>query len=243
MLKRPLLLKLFALFLLIDPVLRVAFIAIEREFSFLEVLNKTLSLPPLDIFNFWLLFPISGILLLGIKSWSYIVFISIQLYSFYFHINYEPFSWPYLSKTPSATAYLLLMINFLMVLYLLLPRTREVFFNKELRWWERGARYTINEPCFCSLIDKEIHGKVVDLSHGGALLTLDSEINKGDIVDLDFEILNQKVQITSQVIRRVLKNDKVYYGTQFKFSGFYQKLKLKFLMLSISKISNYEKYR
>ena len=243
MLQRPLILKLFALLLFIDPLLRIAFISIERDFSFLTVLNKTLHLGPVDFFNFWFLFPISGVLLLGVKVYSYLAFILIQFYSLYFHINYESFSWPYLSKTPSSTAYMLLVLNIGMVLYLLLPRSREIFFDKSLRWWERGSRYTINEPCFVKVLDQEIHGKVVDLSHGGALIDLDHKVNTGDIVNLNFDILNSNVNLTAQVIREVRKGHHVYFGTQFMYQGLWQKIRLKFLMLSIAKTKDYEKYR
>lgn len=243
MLKRPLILKLFALFLFIDPILRISFISIEREFPFWAVLSKTFTLGILDFFNFWFLFPLSGLLLLSVKLYSYVLFISIQLYSLYFHLNYESFSWPYLSKNPSSTAYLLLGTNVLMMVYLLMPRSREIFFDKNLRWWERGSRYTINEPCFAKLLDKEIHGKVVDLSFGGALLKLDEEIDTGNIVKLDFDILNRNVSINAQIIRKIQRDDKVFFGTQFMFESSWQKIKLKALMLSVSKISDYDKFR
>ena len=116
MLKRPLILKLFALFLFLDPLLRVVFLSIEKEFDFTVVLMKTLNLPIIDVFNFWFLFPISGLLILGVKNYTYIFFIVIQFYSLYFHINYTPYNWPYLSETPSVNSYILLIINMLHVL-------------------------------------------------------------------------------------------------------------------------------
>ena len=124
MLRRPLLLKLFALFLFIDPILRVLFISMEREFPVLTVIQKTFELGAFDFFNFWFLFPISGFLVLSVKMYSYLFFIGIQFYSLYFHLNYEPYSWPYLSVAPSVTAYLLLAINLFIVIYLMLPRSR-----------------------------------------------------------------------------------------------------------------------
>lgn len=243
MLKRPLILKLFALFLFIDPILRISFISIEREFPFWAVLSKTFTLGMVDFFNFWFLFPVSGLLLLSVKLYSYILFISIQLYSLYFHLNYEPFSWPYLSENPSSTAYLLLGINVLMMIYLLMPRSREIFFDKNLRWWERGSRYTINEPCFAKVLDKQIHGKVVDLSFGGALLKLDEDVSTGDIVRLDFDILNKSISINAQIIRKIDRDGKSFFGTQFLFESSWQKIRLRGLMLSVSKISDYEKFR
>ncbi|MBT4792813.1 MAG: PilZ domain-containing protein [Halobacteriovoraceae bacterium] len=243
MLKRPLILKLFALFLFIDPLLRITFIAIEREFPFWVVLTKTFALGPADFFNFWFLFPVSGILLLSVKLYSYLVFITIQLYSIYFHLNYEPYSWPYLSESPSITSYLLLATNVMMMFYLLLPRSREIFFNKNLRWWERGSRYTINETCFAKVLDREIHGTVCDLSFGGALLKLDEPIDAGSIIRLDFEILHKPVSISAQIVRSFDSEEGLRFGTQFLFEGTWQKLRLKLLMLSLAKLSDYDKFR
>jgi len=215
----------------------------EQDFPFWVVITKTFTLDLVDIANFWLLFPLSGILLLSVRIYSYIIFISIQLYSLYFHLNYEPFSWPYIAPTPSSTAYLLLAANMAMVCYLLLPRSREIFFDKNLRWWERGSRYTINEPCFAKLLDKEIHGKVCDLSFGGALLELDEAVEVGSILRLDFELLDKNLSLNAQVIRLIEINGQEKYGTEFLYEGTLQKLRLKFLMTSIGKVKDYGKYR
>ena len=244
MLKRPLILKLFALFLFLDPLLRVVLLSIEKEFDFTVVLMKTLNLPIIDILNFWFLFPLSGLLILGVKNYTYIVFILIQFYSLYFHINYEPYNWPYLSETPSVNSYILLIINMFMVAYLLMPRPRQLFFNKDLRWWERGSRYTIEEPCFVKVLDREVHGKVCDVSFGGALLYLDEKIETGSIVKLDFEILEKKISLNGQIVREVpLESGEIRFGIQFLFENTWQKLQLRLLMMSIAKLSAYEKYR
>ena len=243
MLKRPLILKLFALFLFIDPLLRISFISISREFTFMDVLAKTFTLGMADFFNFWFLFPLSGILLLSVKLYSYILFIGIQLYSLYFHINYESYSWPYLSEHPSSSAYVLLTVNILMVIYLLMPRSREIFFDRSLRWWERGSRYTINDPCFAVIGDKEIHGKVVDLAFGGALIELDENVPTDTLINLDFDILNKNIHLKARIVRIIHRDNKPYYGTQFIFDSKLQKFKLRLLMFSVAKVSDYEKFR
>lgn len=244
MLKRPLVLKLFAILLFIDPLLRISFISIETDFSFWVVITKTFALSAKDFFNFWFLFPLSGMLLLSVKVFSYLFFILIQLYSLYFHLNYEPYSWPYLSESPSTSAYVLLSINLLMVVYLLLPRSREVFFDQTLRWWERGSRYTINEPCFAKIMDKEYQGNVSDLSFGGALLTFKESIDIDKPMHLSFDILGKNITVDAQVVRAMEDLEgNLNYGIQFVFKNSWEKLRLKLLMFSISKITDYEKFR
>ena len=244
MLRRPLILKLFAIFLLIEPLLRTAFISIESEFEYFTVLQRTIGLSSTDFFNYWFLFPLSGLLLLSVKLYSYFAFIAIQLYSLYFHLNYEPFSWPYLDESPSMTAYTLLCFNVFMMMYLLLPTSREIFFDKNLRWWERASRYTLNEPCFVTYKEQQIHGKVIDISFGGALLQLDDVLESGSKIRIDFDILGKNVPVDAEIVR-VFKgdNESRRYGAQFIFANFWEKIRLRLLMISVSKVEDYEKYR
>ena len=244
MLRRPLILKLFAIFLLIEPLLRTAFISIESEFDYFTVLQRTIGLDTSDFFNYWFLFPLSGLLLLSVKLYSYFAFIAIQLYSLYFHLNYEPFSWPYLAESPSMTAYTLLCFNVFMMMYLLLPTSREIFFDKNLRWWERGSRYTLNEPCFVTFNEQQIHGKVIDISFGGALLQLDDVLESGSKIKIDFDILGKNVPVEAEIVR-VFKGDDESrrYGAQFIFGSFWEKIRLRLLMISVSKVEDYAKYR
>lgn len=245
MLKRPLILKLFALFMCIDPIIRLFLISIERDFSIGEVFTKTMSLTGFDFFNFWILFPVSALLLIAVRTQTYVLFLLLQFYSFYFHFNYESYAWPYLSKTPTATAYILLAINLFIVLYILMPRSREVFFDRSMRWWERGSRYSINEPCFVTFLDDNIHGQVLDLSFGGALLKLDQHIDAGSLVTLDFDILGKNLSLNAQVVRLIKNPDtgEIHFGLKFLFQDFLQKIELKMLMFNISLVGNYEKYR
>ena len=224
--------------------MRISFISIETEFELWVVLSKAFALGFKDFINFWFLFPISGILLLSVKVYSYLFFIIVQIYSLYFHFNYEPHTWPYLAETPPVTAYILLALNTLMMVYLLMPRSREVFFDKTLRWWERGSRYTINEPCFAKIAEKEFQGQVSDLSFGGALLTFEDPIDIDKDISLKFDILGKTIILDAQIVRAMEDlNGKLNYGTRFIFKNPWQKFRLKMLMLSVSKISDYEKFR
>lgn len=244
MLRRPLILKLFAIFLLLEPLLRTAFISIESEFDYFSVLQRTIGLSTSDFFNYWFLFPLSGILLLSVKLYSYIAFIAIQLYSLFFHLNYEPYSWPYLDESPSMTAYTLLCFNVFMMMYLLLPTSREIFFDKNLRWWERASRYTLNEPCFVTFKGQQIHGKVIDISFGGALLELDDSLESGSEIKIDFDILGKNVPVDATIVRVLRPEEETTrYGAQFIFQSLWEKLRLRMLMLSVSKVGDYEKYR
>lgn len=244
MLRRPLILKLLALYLILEPFLRAVIISIETEFSLGAVIMKTFSLDFQNVFNFWFLFPLSGLLILSVNPIGYLFYIATQVYSFLLHWNYQPYEWPYLSQTPFVTAYILLFVNVFFVVYLLLPGSRAFFFNKNLRWWERGSRFIIDEPCFFRHMDREIHGKVLDLGKGGALISSDEGMGLGDLVHLEFDVLDRNISLGAQVVREV-PSDSEYrkYGVQFLFTGEMQKLRLRFLMLMVLMSGDYKKLR
>lgn len=243
MVKKPLILKLLALYLILDPVLRAAVISIETEFSFFHVIAKTFSLDAMNVFNFWALFPLSGVLILTVNPLSYGFYIATQIYALFMHWNYTPYDWPYLAPTPFVTAYVLLFVNIFFVIYLLMPGSRVFFFDKNLRWWERGSRFLVNEPCFVTYMDKEIHGKVKDLAKNGALLASDEPLSLGDIVQVEFDILDRKLSMGAQVVREAHTDGVRDYGVQFLFNGTWDKAKLRFLMLMVLLSGDYEKLR
>ena len=238
--KRPLLLKLFAFILLCEPLIRIVLMSLEKEFPLSTILSRSLSLGLKDSIHFWLLFPISGFLILSVKPVAFIAYIMIQLYSLYFHITYESFSWPYLSNVPTASALFLLGLNICFIIYFLLPRNREPFFNKGLRWWERGSRYVVDQSCIIVINDQEVMATLSNISFSGALIAIKQEINEGDHFKIEFDILGEEYQFNS-VVKRKLKNN--MYGLIFNFDNYFQKIMFRLKIYSIDKNALLEKYR
>lgn len=242
MITKPLIIRLFAWFLILDPVLRIAVMAIEKDFPFLSVFHKAKDLGMGDFFNFWFLFPLSGALLLSVKSISYLLFIALQLYGLYFHISYESYSWPYLSEGPTISAIVLQTINLAFVFYILLPRTRSAFFDKNLRWWERGSRFSIGSKCMISINGENKSGTLVDLSYSGAMVQIPYPLKEDDQIVLDFEIMDKNLVINGKVVR-VIDQAQSKYGIKFNFINILQQFSLKFLLLTIEKSGSYARYR
>jgi hypothetical protein len=242
LISKPLIIRLFAWFLILDPIIRIAVMAIEKDFPFLSVFYKAKGLDLKDFFNFWFLFPLSGALLLSIKSYSYILFIGLQVYGLYFHVSYQAYSWPYLASGPTISAILLQTINLIFVFYILLPRTRVTFFDKNLRWWERGSRFSVDKKAMISINGQKKSGMVVDLSYSGAMVTVDYPLKADDQIVLDFEILNKNLVINAVVVR-VIDQVNNKFGIEFNFVNILQKFSLKFILLTIEKSKSYSKYR
>ena len=63
-------------------------------------------------------------------------------------------------------------------------------------------------------------------------------------MDLSFDILGKNITLKTQVVRAMEDLDgKINYGLQFLFKNKWEKFKLKLIMFSISKVSDYEKFR
>ncbi len=244
MLNRPFILKLFSIILILNPILRVIFLSIEKEFGIFDVLTRSISLPFYDFFNFWILFPISSIFLLYPNTFTFVFFIIIQIYSLIIHIGYESYSWPYLSKTPSIASLILLFINLITTLYFILSdEMRKIFFDKYIRWWERPSRYTINEPCFVNINSHVIHGILKDLSSDGSLLELESAISDKDKFKIEFDILDINISLNARIIRNITNEGFFRYGIQFQFKNFLEKFKINILIFYITLLKKYDKYR
>lgn len=244
MLKKPPLLLFFSLFLILEPFITIAFITLEQDFTYLHVIKRTFELSPIEIFNFWLLFPLGGLLLLSIRGYTYIVFILLQVYNLVFHLGYESYTWPYLSEEPTISSIILVVINVIIVIYLLLPDIRKPFFNREMRWWERASRFHIDEPCFVNLKGEIIKSKLMDISETGALIELkEGNLAEGNFVKLDFNLLDKDYNINATVVRK-LENEETdseshQYGLTFNFDNLIQRYVMKFLRASILKSKKY----
>jgi hypothetical protein len=242
--KRPLLLKLYSLLLLLDPIIRLFFISLESEFPLSQVIMKSIDLGPMDLFNYWLLFPLCGIFILSVKTYAYVGFLSLQLYSLYFHLSYEPYAWPYLSPTPSMTAIAILFINLMFFIYLLLPAPRQLFFDKRLRWWESAARFFVNTVCNIKLNGKELEGKLEDISQSGALISTTQDIPINDDVEITFNLLKRDLTIKGRVVRSIENDENLNkYGVSFHLFSFPEKVKMKLLVFDIARSGLYGQKR
>lgn len=236
MFKRPLLIKLFAIYLMCEPIFRTVLMAIEKDFTVFKIINHSLTLAPLDIFNYWFLFPLSGFLLLSYKFYSYVIFMALQLYSLVFHLNYEEYTWPYLSKYPSTAPLLLLFINILITIYLIFPRTREPFMNKKLRWWETPARILVN---IAGKITNHKSSKTInirDISHSGLSVLTSEQLEINSHVEISFNLDGHDFNVLCNVIRQVSTiNNQYFYGVTFVDLNYFQRVKLQIILFNLSR--------
>lgn len=96
------------------------------------------------------------------------------------------------SHNSSALVIVLLanLVNIALLVYLLLPRVRKVFWEAEIRWWEHAPRYVLSLPATIIVEgeSKKTEATLADFSSAGASLELSHpHLNKGAVVDVEFE--------------------------------------------------------
>lgn len=240
MFKRPLLVKLFGSYLILEPLIRLILMSIEKDFTIFQIFKHTILLSPVDIFKFWFLFPLSGILLLSYKFYAYIIFMLLQLYSLFFHLNYEEYTWPYLSKYPSAAALVLLTINIFITVYLLFPRSREPFVNRKLRWWETPSRILVNlnSKIFLDETSNEEEIIIKDISQSGASIIINKELQTDKTLKIHFTINNNNFEFDAKVVRLIdheENSNEYFYGVNFLNVNYITRLKLQVLLFNVSR--------
>ncbi|MBF0315997.1 MAG: PilZ domain-containing protein [Oligoflexia bacterium] len=254
--QRPLLLKLAIIFLLFEPLMQLIILTVEKNFQLSHIFYRALTLNSFkDLFNFWLLFPLSALFLFSTRSIFFYLYIILQIYNIFYHLSYDSYTWPYLDEHPSLTAWILLTINIFILIYLLTSKTRKIFFNKDLRWWEQGHRFVVSIPCYLSFIDSSEKGTIVDLSFSGALLKTTHTLSKGVLVAIDFVLLGKSYSMNAMITRTpqarkqenvelIASNDHTnVYGVRFIFNSIFDQFSLRLLLYKISRKKLFPKYR
>jgi hypothetical protein len=242
--RKPLLLRIFSTLLILEPVIKIILLSVQTEFHPMHIASRGLSLDAIGLFNFWLLFPLAGVLLIKLNPYTFIAYFVVQIYSLIFHLSYESYTWPYLSELPHLSSVLLLSINIILTLYILLPKTRELFFNQNLRWWERGSRFSVDRPCFVFADGNELKGHLDNISHSGALISCSEKLPMETTVDLEFELLDEPFKLKAKIVREVYNTQLTTgHGVQFEFPNALSALKLKIILFKIEGLGLLPKYR
>lgn len=237
--RRPTLLVLLALFHFFEPISKILVFKFSTGLPLDLVINNLLQMNHLhSVFDFWLLFPIGGLALLGVKAWTYPVFIGVQLYSAHLHLSYQSYQWPYLSEAPHAYSLIILITNFLMLIYIFSPDIRSLFFHPEKRWWETRVRHHVDIGAYLWRDGSESKWatKIANISQTGAFLQTErKDLGKGDIVHLKFPINDQDFHLTAQVVSRHEYLDREGLGVRFRFPSLQHKWVFQLAMRSFER--------
>lgn len=234
---RPLIFILIAFAHIVEPLIKVLYFKATTPFTFATIVSNISQIhTPREIFEFWFLFPIGGLALLGVKRWSYPVFVGVQLYSIYSHMTYEKYTWPYVSEVPFVSSLVLLFVNALIIIYFAFPDVRRPFFDRSVRWWETRTRYNLRIPMTFTFNNpsKLIDCEILNISQSGIFM------NYKGAIDIDSEItMNINYKDYNITLKGIVKSQHSYenergLGIKFKFQNIWENLYMRKIVKQVS---------
>jgi hypothetical protein len=233
---KPLIFTILSILCLIEPLIKILYFKVTTNFDFdLIFQNLAQRTNPREIFDFWLVFPIAGLLLIKIRRFSYFAFMSLLVYIFYGILTYESYTWPYYSKTPFLYNYVVVFAALGVFVYFLMPRVREPFFNQRVRWWETKARYPVNLECGLKSETQAFASEILNLSLTGAFIKDSPYLKEGDRLTMEFTYDGNTISIPAEIVHRNVASGKEGFGVKFHYKSFRQNVQMSQIINNIKR--------
>lgn len=224
---KPLIFQFLSVLFLLEPAIKILYFKASTHFEFPVILANVLSRNGVrDIFDFWMVFPIAGLLLWKLRTWTYFAFLGIMAYLIFSILTYEQYTWPYNSDSPLFYHYFIIGLTLFVIVYFLIPDVRAPFFNRKLRWWESKPRYRTTIPARISGNKVTFQSEILNISQTGAFLKDNNHLSPGEVVSLAFESEGLLMEMPVKVIGRHVISQTQGLGVQFHPSSVSQKIQM-----------------
>lgn len=244
---RPLIFILIALAHVLEPLIKISYFKMTTPFTFTTIISNISQIHTArEIFEFWFLFPLGGLALLGVKKWSYPVFVGVQVYSIYSHLTYEQYTWPYVSEVPFVSSLALLFVNALIIIYFAFPAVRRPFFDRSIRWWETRTRYHTRLPLTFSLNNPTqlIDAEILNISQTGVFINYKGVLENGTILLMNISYKDMNITVAGEVKAQHAFNGERGLGVRFSFNNIWENLYVRKIVKEISRdVKKMEKAR
>lgn len=235
---KPLIFTVISLLCLIEPAIKILYFKAITHFDFMVIMTNLMTRDSFrDVFDFWLVYPLAGALLIKLRKWTYFAFMTLLAYIVYNIMTYEKYTWPYNSDSPFMYHYVVVAMSVAVFLIFLLPKMREPFFDRRVRWWEPKTRYQVGINCSLKNDALIFPSEIINISLSGAFLKDSAYFKIGDKLDLEFVFLGNNVSLPVEVIHKHSTNGRHGYGVKFNFKSFRQNVLLS-RIINIIKQSN-----
>lgn len=234
---KPLIFQLLSVLFLLEPAIKILYFKASTHFDFTTIFANVMARSGFrEVFDFWIVFPIAGLMLWKLRKWTYFAFLSVMTYLIFSIFTYEKYTWPYNSDSPLFYHYFIIVITLLTVGYFLVPDVRAPFFNRKLRWWETKPRYKTLIPAKITGNKITFQSEIINISQTGAFLVDSNHLSPGDVVSLTFESEGLLMEIPVKVVSRHVISSTPGIGVQFFPTSLSQKIQMFRL---ISRIRNH----
>lgn len=234
--KKPFIFTLISILCLIEPLIKIFYFRALTHFDY-WVIIKNLSAREsfFEVIDFWLVFPIAGLLILKLRKFNYFAFMGILSYIIYSIVTYEEYTWPYNSDSPFFYNYALTVCSLMVFIYFLLPGTRKPFFDARVRWWEPMQRYSVHLPCFLSHGELTFSAHILNISKSGVFIDDSPHVKVGDRLRMNLSALGVTLDLELEVMNKHLLKNQMGFGAKFRINGIAQDLKLRSLIRKIKR--------
>lgn len=225
--KKPFIFTMLSILCFIEPLIKVLYFKAITHFDFMVIMTNLRERNTfLDVVDFWLVFPIAGILILKLRKWTYFGFLSVLTYIVYNILTYERYTWPYNSDTPFMYNYVVVALSVGVFLFFLSPSVREPFFERRARLWETKTRYLVDMSCNLQTGNLSFSTQIMNISKTGAFIEHSPYLKVGDTVMMEFNFLGEVIQFPVKVVHEYTSKSKKGFGVEFIFKTFKQSLQM-----------------
>jgi hypothetical protein len=224
---KPLIFTVISILCFIEPLIKVLYFKATTHFDFVVILSNLLARDSFrDVFDFWLVYPLAGLLLWRLRKLTYFAFMSILVYIVYSILSYEEYTWPYNSDSPFVYDYVVVVMAVAVFVTFLFPKVREPFFDRRVRWWEPKTRYSVNINCQLKNDQLIFPSRILNISLTGAFLKDSNYFRPGDKLNLEFDFLGSEISLPVEVVDKHVIKGQLGYGVKFAFKSFRQNLQI-----------------
>lgn len=222
---KPLIFTVLSVLCFIEPLIKVLYFKAATEFDFVVIFaNLKTRNTFMEVVDFWLVFPIAGMLIMRLRKWTYFTFMGVLAYINYNIFTYEKYTWPYNSETPFLYNYVVALLSVAVFAYFLSPKVREPFFDRRVRWWEPKTRYNVAFSCKVQGPHLTFPSTILNLSHSGAFIDDSKYLKVGDKLQLEFNFLGQTISIPAEVMNKHTIQNHEGFGLKFNFRSYKQSI-------------------
>lgn len=224
---KPIIFTILSILCFIEPLIKILYFKAATHFDFFVIVSNLMTKTSFrDVFDFWIVFPLAGILLIKLRRWTYFSFMALLAYVIYNIMTYEEYTWPYNSDAPFMYHYVVVGVGTVVFFLFLMPGMREPFFDRRVRWWEPKTRYPVNIVCSLKNDSLVFNSEILNISLSGAFLKESDFLKEGERLNMEFNFLGKRITLPIEVVHHLNLKDKKGYGVKFVFHSFRQSLQL-----------------
>lgn len=233
---KPIIITVLSVLCFIEPLIKVLYFKASTKFDFVVIITNLMARNSFkEVIDFWLIFPLAGLLIMKLRKWTYFSFLGVLAYINYNIFTYEKYTWPYNSETPFMYNYMVAFLSLGVFAYFISPNTRETFFDRRVRWWESKTRFNVQINCKLQGQHLTFPSTIMNLSQTGAFVQESKYMKVGDLLQMEFNFLGQVLSLPVQVMNKHHMKGVSGFGLEFKFKTFRQSVEMSKVMKILKK--------